>query len=168
MASLSEPVGRHAFIWWARSWLPILISDTYRHLLAAPAEVAPLAKVGVEGSNPFARSRRITSQTFSAAIWACQKGQVPGGFARRAWGSQIRNDTEILSPNGVLSPELGELTDLLYKLFPALSIKAFTIHSGCKSRRPFRPGELNCAPGPGASADTADRRRATIPARRLN
>ena len=48
-----------------------------------------LAKVGVEGSNPFARSsplRTKLSPTFSGR----QKAQLPQAFARQAWGFESR------------------------------------------------------------------------------
>jgi hypothetical protein len=55
----------------------------------------------------------VTSQTFSAAIGVAGKASLRAVLRVFA----IRNDTEILSPNGGSLSEAWESTDLLNKLF---------------------------------------------------
>jgi hypothetical protein len=65
-----------------------------------------LAKVGVEGSNPFARSSRFPSKA-SPPNFEPVKRPGSGQFCGLGLGFLLRNDTRNLSPNGPLSPDLG-------------------------------------------------------------
>ena len=65
-----------------------------------------LAKVGVEGSNPFARSSRHRpklSPRFSDPL----KSPTAAGFCASGLGVRDRNERPNLSPTGDLSPKLG-------------------------------------------------------------
>jgi hypothetical protein len=65
-----------------------------------------IAKVGVEGSNPFARSRQTLAK-HSPSNFGPRKRLGSGRFCASGLGFVDRNDTENLSLNGRLSPELG-------------------------------------------------------------
>jgi hypothetical protein len=75
-------------------------------LMRMTQQYAALAKVGVEGSNPFARSSPLPAK-HSPPRSRPSKTPASRRFCGSSLGFQIRNDTENLSPNAVLSPELG-------------------------------------------------------------
>src|SRR5207342_2269456 len=62
-----------------------------------------LAKVGVEGSNPFARSSRLGTKS-SPQILGPAKTPTAARFLQRGLGVRSRNDTVNRSLNAVLSP----------------------------------------------------------------
>jgi hypothetical protein len=74
-----------------------------------------IAKVGVEGSNPFARSS-LAPTNFSPPNYGLAERPRARRFCALGLGFANRNDTRILSLNGGLSPGLGGLPDLVYKL----------------------------------------------------
>jgi hypothetical protein len=96
-----------------------------------------LAKVGVEGSNPFARSRQSPAK-LSPPKFEPSERPAFGRYCASGLGFQFWNDTRILSPDGVLSPKLGSRRIYSTSFF-ALSIKAFKIYSACKVGVPFPP-----------------------------
>jgi hypothetical protein len=67
---------------------------------------ATLAKVGVEGSNPFARSSRVPAK-LSPAFPEPRKSPTAAGIRAAGLGVRERNVTADCSPKGRLSPELG-------------------------------------------------------------
>jgi hypothetical protein len=76
-----------------------------------------LAKVGVEGSNPFARSRHPPTK-LAPPIPGPQKSPTAGVIRATGLGVRFRNDTANLSLNAVLSPRLGAWPIYsIYKLF---------------------------------------------------
>jgi len=77
-----------------------------------------LAKVGVEGSNPFVRSSPLQTK-FSPSFSGPQTSPTAAGFLRdRLGGSRAERYGESLSEGHFLSEAWG-LTHLLYKLFSA-------------------------------------------------
>jgi hypothetical protein len=79
------------------------------HRLAVGAhgpQYAILGKVGVEGSNPFARSSHLPHKLSPPDLEPTER-PASGRFCGSGLGLITRNDTGNLSQNGVLSPELG-------------------------------------------------------------
>ena len=83
----------------------LLLADSTTKLLKARAKCNP-AKVGVEGSNPFARSSRLPAK-HSPPILRPRKSPTAAVIRATGLGVRFRNDSENLSLNGVLSPKLG-------------------------------------------------------------
>ena len=65
-----------------------------------------LAKVGVEGSNPFARSSPLRTK-LSPPFSGPPKSPTAAGIRASGLGVRERNDTVNRSPNADLSPKLG-------------------------------------------------------------
>jgi hypothetical protein len=88
----------------------VVCSSPQSPSLAGPRQARNLAKVGVEGSNPFARSSQ-TPAKHSLLKFPPRKRPGSGRFC---------------------ASDLGFVGRIYSTSFLALSIKAFTIYTGCK------------------------------------